>query len=93
MSCSVSNQEENPILDDELDAVIADIEDNLMKLKTTPDDMLSKIFKALEVEHWGTKHDDRVIALRQWSREMGREARSHLAYHLNRIELCLISKK
>ena len=75
-------------------ALVADIEHTAKRFKYMQDNsMLSNLFKALEVDDWGTKHDDYVTALRHWSSDMGVEARSHLVYHLKRIGLRLISKR
>ena len=89
MSCSIPNQEENPILENELKALVADIEVRSKRL------VLSNLVKALEVvnHNWGINHDDYVVALTNWSSDMGREARSHLAYHLKRIGLPLLGQK
>ena len=61
--------------------------------KKTADEIFSCLFKALEVQDWGTLLDDHVEALERWSKEMGSEGRSHLAYHLKRIRLLHIGKK
>ena len=75
-------------------ALVAGIEHTAKRFKFMQDNsMLSNLFKALEVEHWGTKYDDYIIALRHWSSDMGGEARSHLVYHLKRIGIRLMSKK
>ena len=84
------NQENNPIFENELKALIADITSKRLKSY-----MLSNLFKALEVEHWGEEHDDYITVLRHWSLGMGGDAtcRSHLAYHLKRIGLPLLGQK
>ena len=57
------------------------------------DEIFSCLFKALEVQDWGTSFDDHVEALVLWSKDMKNEARNHLAYHLKRIGQSRMSKR
>ena len=84
-------QNKNPLHKAELEALVRDISAKQENKKA--DEIFSCLFKALEVQDWGTSLDDHVEALELWSKEMGSDGRSHLAYHLKRIRLPLMGKK
>ena len=85
-------QNQNPLYKAELKALVQDIVKAAKQEKKTADEIFSCLFKALEVEDWGTSLDDHVEALELWSKEMESEGRSHLAYHLQRIGLSFMGE-